>query len=37
MSRSKSQITALKNNYNGATPNHGYIPGWKLTLDGSSA
>src|SRR5216683_4757246 len=30
----KSQITPLKNNYNGATPDPGYIPGWKLTLDG---
>jgi DMSO/TMAO reductase YedYZ molybdopterin-dependent catalytic subunit len=30
----KSQITPLKNNYNGATPDPGYIPGWKLTLEG---
>jgi len=30
----KSQITPLKNNYNGATPDPGYIPAWKLTLDG---
>src|SRR5580692_4951051 len=30
----KSQITTLKNNYNGATPDPGYISGWKLTLDG---
>jgi DMSO/TMAO reductase YedYZ molybdopterin-dependent catalytic subunit len=30
----KSQITPLKNNYNGATPNPGYISGWHLTLDG---
>jgi len=30
----KSQITDLKNNYNGATPDPGYISGWKLTLDG---
>jgi DMSO/TMAO reductase YedYZ molybdopterin-dependent catalytic subunit len=30
----KSQITPLKNNYNGAIPNFGYIPGWHLTLDG---
>jgi DMSO/TMAO reductase YedYZ molybdopterin-dependent catalytic subunit len=30
----RSQITPLKNNYNGATPDPGYIPGWKLTLDG---
>src|SRR6201999_669814 len=31
---SKSQITQLRNNYNGATPDPGYIPGWHLTLDG---
>jgi DMSO/TMAO reductase YedYZ molybdopterin-dependent catalytic subunit len=30
----KSQITSLKNNYNGATPDPGYIPGWHLTIDG---
>jgi DMSO/TMAO reductase YedYZ molybdopterin-dependent catalytic subunit len=30
----KSQITSLKNNYNGATPDRGYISGWQLTLDG---
>ena len=24
----KSQITPLKNNYNGATPDPSYIPGW---------
>jgi DMSO/TMAO reductase YedYZ molybdopterin-dependent catalytic subunit len=30
----KSQITSLKNNYNGATPDPAYISGWKLTLDG---
>ena len=30
----KSQITPLKNNYNGATPDPGYIPGWRLTLEG---
>jgi DMSO/TMAO reductase YedYZ molybdopterin-dependent catalytic subunit len=30
----KSQITSLRNNYNGATPDPGYISGWKLTLDG---
>jgi DMSO/TMAO reductase YedYZ molybdopterin-dependent catalytic subunit len=30
----KSQITSLKNNYNGATPGPGYIFGWNLTLDG---
>src|SRR5467141_5201399 len=31
----KSQITPLKNNYNGATPDSAYISGWNLTLDGS--
>jgi DMSO/TMAO reductase YedYZ molybdopterin-dependent catalytic subunit len=30
----KSQITPLKNNYNGATPDPGYISRWRLTLDG---
>jgi DMSO/TMAO reductase YedYZ molybdopterin-dependent catalytic subunit len=30
----KSQITPLKNNYNGATPDPSYISGWKLTLSG---
>jgi DMSO/TMAO reductase YedYZ molybdopterin-dependent catalytic subunit len=30
----KSRITPLKNNYNGATPDPGYISGWHLTLDG---
>jgi DMSO/TMAO reductase YedYZ molybdopterin-dependent catalytic subunit len=30
----KSQISPLKNNYNGATPGPGYIPEWRLTLDG---
>jgi DMSO/TMAO reductase YedYZ molybdopterin-dependent catalytic subunit len=30
----KSQITALRNNYNGATPNASYIPEWRLSLDG---
>jgi DMSO/TMAO reductase YedYZ molybdopterin-dependent catalytic subunit len=30
----KSQITPLKNNYNGATPDPGYISGWNMTLDG---
>src|ERR1700693_1418088 len=29
-----SEITSLKNNYNGATPHPGYISGWKLTLEG---
>src|SRR5215467_655751 len=31
---SKSQITHLRNNYNGATPDASYIPEWRLTLDG---
>jgi DMSO/TMAO reductase YedYZ molybdopterin-dependent catalytic subunit len=30
----KSQITPIKNNYNGATPDPGYIPGWNLALQG---
>ena len=30
----RSQITPLRNNYNGATPNPSYIPEWRLTLDG---
>jgi DMSO/TMAO reductase YedYZ molybdopterin-dependent catalytic subunit len=30
----KSQITSLKNNYNGATPDRSYIPEWRLTLEG---
>jgi DMSO/TMAO reductase YedYZ molybdopterin-dependent catalytic subunit len=30
----KSDITPLKNNYNGATPDPSYIPEWRLTLDG---
>jgi DMSO/TMAO reductase YedYZ molybdopterin-dependent catalytic subunit len=33
----KSQITPLKNNYNGATPDPAYIPGWRLNLDGLSS
>lgn len=33
----KSQITPLKNNYNGATPEPSYIPEWRLTLDGLSS
>jgi DMSO/TMAO reductase YedYZ molybdopterin-dependent catalytic subunit len=33
----KSQITPLKNNYNGATPDPAYIPGWRLTFDGLSS
>lgn len=31
---SKSQIMPLRNNYNGATPDPSYIPGWTLTLEG---
>ena len=30
----KSQITPLKNNYNGTTPDPSYIPKWRLTLEG---
>jgi len=30
----KSHITPLRNNYNGATPDPSYIPGWTLTLEG---
>jgi len=30
----KTQITPLRNNYNGATPDPGYIPGWRLALTG---
>jgi len=30
----RSQITSLRNNYNGATPDPSYIPEWRLTLDG---
>ena len=30
----KSQTTPIKNNYNGATPDPGYISGWNLTLEG---
>ena len=30
----KSQITPLKNNYNGATPDSNYIPDWQLELTG---
>src|SRR5260221_8771116 len=30
----KSQITPLKNNYKGVTPDSGYIPMWHLTLHG---
>ena len=30
----KSQITPIKNNYNGATPDPGYLTGWNLSLQG---
>ena len=30
----KSEITPLSNNYNGATPDPGYIQEWRLNLDG---
>jgi DMSO/TMAO reductase YedYZ molybdopterin-dependent catalytic subunit len=30
----KSQITPIKNNYNGATPDPSYIPEWRLELNG---
>jgi DMSO/TMAO reductase YedYZ molybdopterin-dependent catalytic subunit len=30
----KSQITPLRNNYNGATPDPSYIPDWQLELTG---
>jgi hypothetical protein len=30
----KSQITPLRNNYNGLTPDPSYIPGWRLTIEG---
>jgi len=30
----KSEITPLRNNYNGVTPDPSYIPEWRLTLDG---
>ncbi|HEY6928179.1 MAG TPA: hypothetical protein VJA66_00755, partial [Thermoanaerobaculia bacterium] len=29
---SKSSITPLRNNYNGATPNPDYLPGWTLAV-----
>lgn len=31
---SKSQITPLRNNYEGLTPDPSYIPGWRLQLEG---
>jgi DMSO/TMAO reductase YedYZ molybdopterin-dependent catalytic subunit len=30
----KSQITPLRNNYSGATPDPSYVPEWRLTFDG---
>jgi DMSO/TMAO reductase YedYZ molybdopterin-dependent catalytic subunit len=30
----KSEVTPIKNNYNGVTPDAGYISGWNLTLEG---
>jgi DMSO/TMAO reductase YedYZ molybdopterin-dependent catalytic subunit len=30
----KSQVTPLINNYNGATPDPSHIPGWRLTIEG---
>ena len=33
----RSEVTPLKNNYNGATPDPGYLSGWRLTLDGLSS
>ena len=30
----KSQITPIKNNYNGATPDPSYMSGWNLTVEG---
>ena len=31
---SKSDVTPLRNNYDGQTPGPGYLPGWTLTLSG---
>jgi DMSO/TMAO reductase YedYZ molybdopterin-dependent catalytic subunit len=33
----RSEVTPLKNNYNGVTPAPGYIPGWRLTVAGLSS
>ena len=30
----RSQVTPIRNNYNGATPDPGYISGWSLSLNG---
>ena len=34
---SKSDITPLRNNYNGATPDDSYLPEWRLILQGLSS
>ena len=31
---SRSDVTPLRNNYNGATPTPAYLPGWTLTVSG---
>lgn len=31
---SKADVTPLRNNYNGATPRPGYVPGWRLEVSG---
>jgi DMSO/TMAO reductase YedYZ molybdopterin-dependent catalytic subunit len=30
----KSDVTPLRNNYNGQTPSPDYVPGWRLAVDG---
>jgi len=34
---SRSDVTPLRNNYNGATPTPAYLPGWTLTISGLSS
>src|SRR6266436_2910289 len=34
---SRSDVTPLRNNYNGATPTPAYVPGWTLTISGLSS
>ena len=34
---SRSEVTPLRNNYNGATPTSAYVPGWTLTISGLSS
>src|SRR3989441_1051375 len=34
---SRSDVTPLRNNYNGATPTPAYLPGWTLTVSGLSS